>query len=80
VGSPLPHRRLGSAVKLVNGPVYDLHPDTAGTFDFVHAGDILLHLRDPALALQRLRAVCSGALLLADAFDPTSTSSTSGPD
>jgi tRNA (mo5U34)-methyltransferase len=63
-------RRLGSRVKLVNGPVYDLDPDEVGRFDFVHAGDILLHLRDPVLALQRIRAVTSGELLLADAFDP----------
>jgi tRNA (mo5U34)-methyltransferase len=70
-GLEIAHRRLGSTVKLLNRPVYDLDPDEVGTFDFVHAGDILLHLRDPALALQRIRSVTRGQCLLADSFDPT---------
>ncbi|MDQ1521008.1 MAG: tRNA (mo5U34)-methyltransferase, partial [Actinomycetota bacterium] len=69
-GLEIAHRRLGSRVKLINQPVYDLDPDEVGTFDFVHAGDILLHLRDPILALQRLRTVTSGECLFADYFDP----------
>ncbi|MCU1429718.1 MAG: hypothetical protein JWL83_3718, partial [Actinomycetia bacterium] len=69
-GMEIAHRRLGSKVKLVNRAVYDLDPDDIGTFDFVHAGDILLHLRDPALALQRIRSVTDGECLLADVFDP----------
>jgi tRNA (mo5U34)-methyltransferase len=69
-GMEIAHRRLGSKVKLVNRPVYELDPDDVGTFDFVHAGDILLHLRDPALALQRIRSVADGDVLFADLFDP----------
>jgi tRNA (mo5U34)-methyltransferase len=69
-GMEIAHRRLGSTVKLVNLPVYDLDPDVHGTFDFVHAGDILLHLRDPALALQRIRDVTRGRCLFADSYDP----------
>jgi tRNA (mo5U34)-methyltransferase len=70
-GMEIARRRLDSSVKLVNQPVYDLDPDAIGTFDLVHAGDILLHLRDPALALQRIRDVTSGECLIADLFDPT---------
>ncbi|MCU1427038.1 MAG: hypothetical protein JWL83_1038 [Actinomycetia bacterium] len=69
-GFEMAHRRRGSRIKLINEPIYDLDPDEVGTFDFVHAGDILLHLRDPALALQRLRTVTAGECLIADCFDP----------
>jgi tRNA (mo5U34)-methyltransferase len=78
-GMEIAHRQLGSKVKLVNSAIYDLDPASIGTFDFVHAGDILLHLRDPALALQRLRAVCSGEALFADCFDPTLDALGAGP-
>ena len=78
-GLEIARRRLGSRVKLINGPIYDLDPDEVGTFDLVHAGDILLHLRDPALALQRLRAVTSGQSLLADCFDPVLDTLGAGP-
>jgi hypothetical protein len=78
-GMEIAHRHLGSKVKLVNSAIYDLDPASIGTFDFVHAGDILLHLRDPALALQRLRGVCSGEVLLADLFDPELDALGAGP-
>lgn len=45
--------------------VYDLAPETFGTFDIVFAGSITSHLRDPALAFQRLRSVTRGKLILA---------------
>jgi tRNA (mo5U34)-methyltransferase len=78
-GFHIAHRRLGSKVKLVNGPIYDLDPEAVGKFDFVHAGDILLHLRDPALALQRLHAITSGECLIADCFDPALDALGAGP-
>jgi len=69
-GFALAHRLLGSQVEKVAGSIYDLDPDRLGRFDLVHAGDILLHLRDPVLALQQIRRVTSGQALLADVFDP----------
>lgn len=63
-------RERNSSIELVTGSVYALDPAEIGTFDFVHAGDILLHLRDPALALQRIRSVTRGQALLSDVFDP----------
>ncbi len=78
-GLEIAQRRLESKVKLLNMPVYALDPDEVGTFDFVHAGDILLHLRDPALALARLRAVTSGDCLIVDYFDPALDALGAGP-
>jgi tRNA (mo5U34)-methyltransferase len=78
-GLEIAHRQLASNVRVVNASVYDLDPDEIGTFDFVHAGDILLHLRDPALALQKLCSVTSGTALLADVFDPTLDGIGAGP-
>jgi tRNA (mo5U34)-methyltransferase len=78
-GIEIARRRLGSRVKLVNKPVYELDPDDDGVFDLVHAGDILLHLRDPILALQRVRAVTSGEALIADHFDPALDGIGAGP-
>jgi tRNA (mo5U34)-methyltransferase len=78
-GIEIAGERLGSQVNLVNRPIYELDPEDVGTFDLVHAGDILLHLRDPALALQRLRAVTHGTCLIADAFDPALDALGAGP-
>jgi tRNA (mo5U34)-methyltransferase len=70
-GIDIARRRLGSSLELVSSSIYDLEPDRVGMFDFVHTGDILLHLRDPVLALQHLHSVTSGEALIADCFDPT---------
>jgi tRNA (mo5U34)-methyltransferase len=49
---------LGSKVRRVLRSVYDLGPDL-GEFDFLHCGDLLLHLKDPVTALERMRSVCA---------------------
>jgi hypothetical protein len=46
--------------------VYDLDPAEVGEFDFVYVGSLLIHLRDPVRALERVRSVCGGTLLLVD--------------
>ena len=46
------HRAMKSNAKMVYGSVYNL-PQDIGTFDIATFGSILLHLRDPFLALQR---------------------------
>ncbi len=69
-GFAMAHRLLKSGVERVGGSIYDLDPDRLGRFDLVHAGDILLHLRDPILALQQVRRVTAGQALIADVFDP----------
>jgi tRNA (mo5U34)-methyltransferase len=62
--------RTGSRIRALTASVYELDADELGTFDFVHAGDLLVHLRDPVLALQRMRAVTGGQALISDCYDP----------
>lgn len=73
-GFEIVQEALGSTVRRIELSVYDLDPDTVGTFDVVYLGSILLHLRDPVRALERVRTVCSGDLIVVDAVDlPLST-------
>src|SRR5687768_3558622 len=51
----LAHRLLDSKVGWRHLSVYDLSPDEVGTFDFVFMGSLLVHLRDPVLALMAVR-------------------------
>lgn len=60
---------LGSSVERRAISVYDLDPEDVGRFDFVYLGSLLLHLRDPVGALERVRSVCSGGLIVCDAVD-----------
>lgn len=55
---------LGSRVEYVQGSVYDLAPAAVGTFDVVLFLGVLYHLRYPLLALDRIREVCEGYMLL----------------
>jgi tRNA (mo5U34)-methyltransferase len=70
-GFELVAQELASTVKRLELSVYDLAPDVVGSFDFVYVGSLLLHLRDPVLALERVRSVLgpNGRLLLVDAID-----------
>jgi tRNA (mo5U34)-methyltransferase len=68
-GFGIAHAALGSSVERVFSNVYDLSPELIGTFDFVYVGSLLLHLRDPVRALERVRSVCCGAVLVVDAID-----------
>jgi tRNA (mo5U34)-methyltransferase len=62
--------RLGSSVQRVNRSVYDLDPEVDGTFDVVFCGALLLHLREPVRALEAMRSVCHGELVLVETVDP----------
>jgi tRNA (mo5U34)-methyltransferase len=59
---------LGSRVRRLDLSVYDLDPDVHGMFDLVYIGSLLLHLRDPIGALERVRSVTRGQLVSVDAF------------
>src|SRR5437879_6388888 len=61
---------LGSKAVRVNKSIYDLDPDVDGQFDVVLCGSLLLHLRDPVRALERVREVCRGELVLVETLDP----------
>jgi len=69
-GFRLAREALGSSVRLVERSVYDLDPDDLGEFDFAYLGSLLLHLRDPVRALERVRDVVRGRLLVVDVYDP----------
>jgi tRNA (mo5U34)-methyltransferase len=62
--------KLGSKVDRINCSVYNLDPATHGQFDVVFCGAILLHLRDPVMALEKMRAVCRGTLVCVESVDP----------
>lgn len=63
------HRALGSRVERLACSVYDLDPSIHGHFDVVFCGTLLIHLRDPIRALERMREVCAGELVLVECVD-----------
>ena len=65
----LAHEALGSRVRRVECSVYDLDPARHGHFDVVFLGTLLIHLQDPIRALERVRAVCTGELILVECVD-----------
>lgn len=66
-GFQVAHRALGSAVERRVLSVYDATPEAlGGPFDLVFCGSVLIHLRDPMLALERMAALCRGRLVLAE--------------
>ena len=68
-GFVLAAQALGSRVERRERSVYDLDPAQDGEYDLVYVGSLLLHLRDPVGALQRVRSICRGELVLCDAVD-----------
>ena len=62
-------RLLGSSVERLTVSVYDLDPDEHGTFDVVVCGSLLLHLRDPFRALERIHRLCDERFLSAEQID-----------
>jgi tRNA (mo5U34)-methyltransferase len=60
---------LESSVRWHDVSVYDLDPAEVGEFDIVFLGSLLLHLRDPVRALERLRSVCAGEAVIADTVE-----------
>lgn len=57
---------LGSRARLRDLSVYDLDPADVGQFDVIVMGYVLQMLRDPLRALDTLRSVCRGHLILLD--------------
>jgi tRNA (mo5U34)-methyltransferase len=55
---------LGSSVQRLERSVYELDPNEIGVFDLVFCGDLLVHLKDPITAVQRLRGVCGGSAIV----------------
>jgi tRNA (mo5U34)-methyltransferase len=68
-GFAIAREALASKVERRDLSVYELDPATVGTFDVVFVGSLLLHLRDPVGALERVRSVCTGHVVVADAVE-----------
>ena len=64
-GFAVAREALGSSVEKVELPVYEIAPERLGSFDLVFCGSMLMHVRDPILALQRMRSVCRGEIVAA---------------
>jgi tRNA (mo5U34)-methyltransferase len=62
-GFPIVRELLGSTVERHEMTVYEISPEALGTFDFVFVGSILLHLRDPVGALERIRTVTGAEIV-----------------
>jgi len=68
-GFELARAALGSGVERIGLSVYDATPEQlGGTFDLVFCGSVLIHLRDPMLALERMAGLCRGRFILADEY------------
>jgi len=68
-GFPIAKEILGSAVHRHEMTVYDVSPAELGRFDFVFVGSILLHLRDPVGALERIRTVTGGEIVFNECIE-----------
>lgn len=62
---------LGSAVQRRDLSVYELESDEVGWFDLAFVGSLLVHLRDPVGALERVRSVLrpQGTAVIMDGID-----------
>jgi tRNA (mo5U34)-methyltransferase len=69
-GFELARAALGSEVERIALSVYEATPERlGGPFDLVFCGSVLIHLRDPMLALERMAALCAGGhLILAEEY------------
>ncbi len=72
-GFEIARELLGSKVERRELSVYDLSPETVGSFDIVVCGSLMLHLKNPIAALEAIRSVCTGHFLSAEQIDPLLT-------
>ena len=62
----LSHRLFKSSARMVYGSVYEL-PEEIGPVNITTVGSILLHLRDPFLALQKAAALTTETIIVTEA-------------
>jgi SAM-dependent methyltransferase len=63
----LAHNALGSNVRLLHGTVYDAPTVLKGKVDIALISNVLQHLRDPFLALQRVSQVVGNTMIITEA-------------
>jgi tRNA (mo5U34)-methyltransferase len=68
-GFEIASRELGSSVRRIERSVYDVAQSEIGRFDLIYIGSLLMHLRDPVKALERLCAICDGTIVVVDGID-----------
>ena len=64
---------LGSSVERREMNVYEMTPESLGTFDLVFCGSVLLHLSDPVRALWKIRTVTRRTAIIATVIHPLPT-------
>jgi tRNA (mo5U34)-methyltransferase len=64
---------LNSRAERILTSVYDLSPESTGTFDVVFCGSVLIHVSDPATALRRLQSVTREAAIISTVVHPADT-------
>jgi tRNA (mo5U34)-methyltransferase len=65
----LAHEAYGSNVERVGLSIYDSTPERlGGKFDIVFCGSVLIHLRDPMLALERMAGLCGERLIICEEY------------
>ncbi len=71
-GFAMAHAALGSSVERIAMPIYGATPAELGSFDLIFCGSVMIHLRDPMLALERLAALCGpgSRLIFTDEYSP----------
>ena len=68
-GFALAREALGSSVERLGMSIYEATPERlGGGFDLVFCASVLIHLRDPMLALERMARLCRGRLILAEEY------------
>jgi tRNA (mo5U34)-methyltransferase len=67
-GFRLAREIYGSEVKREVVSVYEATPEALGTFDLVFCGSVLIHLRDPLLAMERIANLCRGTFVSVEAY------------
>ena len=70
LGFEIAKRELSSSVQRIDRSVYELTEEELGQFDLIYIGSLLIHLRDPVAALESVRKVCRGELIVMDGIDP----------
>lgn len=68
-GFEIAQRELGSSVRRLDRSVYDIEESDAGRFDLIYLGSLLIHLKNPVRALERLHAICDGTMIVVDGID-----------
>ncbi len=68
-GFRIAHELLGSKVERLNLSIYRATPEEIGHFDLVMCGNVLIHLRDQLLALERIANLCRGTFITSEEYD-----------